>query len=908
MSSPTVSAGMEPGRRLGHHEIQSKLGAGGMGTVYQALDTRLNRTVALKVLSPDRWEGTAGRGRLMREAQAASALNHPNIVTVYEIGHDAGVDFIAMERVEGRTLGELAARRLPLREALQIAIQIADAMAAAHAAGIVHRDLKPGNIMVTERGLAKILDFGIAKVRAAGDAESNATQTLTLSGQIVGTVAYMSPEQAAGQDVDWRSDIFSFGCVLYEMITARRAFHEETELATLAAVLAKEPAPARQFAPGLPPALERIVDTCLCKKRGERWQSMGDVKLLLAAALADLDVAAPPARARRAWPAVALAAGAALVAVGVTWWWLRPADTAAPGRVLRQVTNTGGLSDYPALSRDGNLLAFASDRNEAGNLDIWVQQIGGRDPIRLTTDEADDSEPAISADGARVAFRSERSGGGIYVAPSLGGDAVLLAPRGRGPRFSPDGRWIAYWEGRESADLLPGTARVFVIESGGGQARQIGADLAAALYPVWSPAGDEVLVLGRAAGSGAGGGTDWWTVPLQPGPARKTGAFAALAAQRLLYTAWLTDILPLEWRASGRVVFAAGPGDAGNLWEIPLAGGRVQDHATRLTQAPGYQLHASTAAGSARGRMAFSSLEWTPVVWSQALDADRGIAKGELQRIAIDELGSLAPSLSANGRYVVYLSTQLGSRAVRARDLTSGKTITLVASPTLLYNPRISGDGATVAYCDQNGNIFSVPRSGGAVTSLCAGCGTTMAVSADGKRISYEPGQSEDLTWYDVDRKARVIAAQRPEGSVLTDGRFSPDGKWLAFHARTKSTSAQVFVAPIDGPLPVPRARWIAVTDGASEEMEPAWSPNGELLYFLSDRDGFRCIWARRLHGANKQPAGDAFAVLHFHRARRSLRRMTGTTGLIGLSVAPGRMVFSFGELTGNIWLEEKMP
>ena len=908
MSSPTVSAGMEPGRRLGHYEIQSKLGAGGMGTVYQALDTRLNRTVALKVLSPDRWEGTAGRGRLMREAQAASALNHPNIVTVYEIGHDAGVDFIAMERVEGRTLGELAAHRLTLREALPIAIQIADAMAAAHAAGIVHRDLKPGNIVVTERGLAKILDFGIAKVRAAGDAESNATQTLTLSGQIVGTVAYMSPEQAAGQDVDWRSDIFSFGCVLYEMITGRRAFQGDSDMATLAAVLAKEPTAARQFAPGLPQGLERIVDTCLCKKRGERWESMGDVKLLLAAALADLDVAAPPARARRAWPAVALAAGAALVAAGVTWWWLRPADTAAPVRVLRQVTNTGGLSDYPALSRDGNLLAFASDRNEAGNLDIWVQQIGGRDPIRLTTDEADDSEPAISADGARVAFRSERSGGGIYVAPSLGGDAALLAPRGRGPRFSPDGRWIAYWEGRESADLLPGTARVFVIESGGGQARQIGADLAAALYPVWSPAGDEVLVLGRAAGSGAGGGTDWWTVPLQPGPARKTGAFAVLAAQRLLYTAWLTDILPLEWRASGRVVFAAGPGDAGNLWEIPLAGGRVQDHATRLTQAPGYQLHASTAAGSARGRMAFSSLEWTPVVWSQALDADRGIATGELQRITIDELASLAPSLSANGRYLVYLSTQLGSRAVRARDLTSGKTITLVASASLLFNPRISGDGATVAYCDGGGNIFSVPRGGGEVASLCAGCGTTMAVSAEGKRISYEPGQSEDLTWYDVDRKARVIAAQRPEGSVLTDGRFSPDGKWMAFHARTKTTSAQVFVAPIGGPLPVPRARWIAVTDGASEEMEPAWSPNGELLYFLSDRDGFRCIWARRLNGASKQPAGDAFAVLHFHRARRSLRRMTGTTGLIGLSVAPGRMVFSFGELTGNIWLEEKMP
>ncbi|MCX6630803.1 MAG: protein kinase, partial [Candidatus Solibacter sp.] len=549
MSSPTVTERMDPGRRLGHYEIQAKLGSGGMGTVYQALDTRLHRTVALKVLAPDRWEGTAGRGRLMREAQAASALNHPNIVTVYEIGHDAGVDFIAMECVDGRTLGDLGAHRPPLRETLPIAIQIADALSAAHAAGIVHRDLKPANIMVTERGQVKILDFGIAKVNPAGDSESNATQTLTLSGQIVGTVAYMSPEQAAGKDIDWRSDIFSFGCVLYEMLTARRAFREETDLSTLAAVIAKEPTPARQFAPEIPPALERIVDTCLCKKRAERWQSMGDVKLLLASALADLDLAAPAVRAQRPWPAVALAACAALLAAGATWLWFRPAESAVIATALRRVTNPGGLSDYPALSRDGNLLAFASDRSEAGNLDIWVQQIGGRDPIRLTADEADDSEPAISADGARVAFRSERSGGGIYVVSSLGGDAVLLAPRGRGPRFSPDGRWIAYWEGRESADLLPGTARVFVIESGGGESRQIGADLAAALYPVWSPAGDEVLVLGRHGGGGAGGGADWWSVPVQPGPARKTGALAVLAAQHLVFTAWLTNVPPLEWRA-----------------------------------------------------------------------------------------------------------------------------------------------------------------------------------------------------------------------------------------------------------------------------------------------------------------------------------------------------------------------
>jgi Tol biopolymer transport system component/predicted Ser/Thr protein kinase len=899
---------MNPGRRLAHYEIQLRLGSGGMGTVYQALDTRLNRVVALKILSPDRVDGTAGRGRLMREAQAASALNHPNIVTVFEVGHDAGVDFIAMERVEGVTLGQFAARRPPLKEMLPVAIQIADAIASAHAAGIVHRDLKPGNIMVTESGMAKVLDFGIAKVTAAGNTESDTTQTLTLSGQILGTVAYMSPEQAGGGDVDWRSDVFSFGCVLYEVITARRAFHGDTDIDTLAAVLAKEPEAARQFAPGLPTALERIVETCLRKKRGERWQSMGDVKLLLVSALGDLDVAAPREPASRRGSVLWLALGAALLAAGATWWGLHPADPAASQAVLRQVTNTAGLNDYPALSRDGNLLAFASDRGESGNLDIWVQQIGGRDPIRLTAGDTDESEPAISADGTRVAFRSERAGGGIYVVPSMGGDAVLLAPRGRGPRFSPDGRWIAYWEGRESTDLLPGTARVYVIESGGGQARQIGTDLAAALYPVWSPVGDEVLVLGRAGGKGAGAGGDWWTVPVQSGPSRQTGAFAALAAQRLVFTAWLTDILPLEWRATGQVVFAAGPGDAGNLWEMALSGGQVRGRATRLTEAPGYQLHASTAADSPHGRLAFSSMAWTPMVWSQALEADQGIARGEPEAITIGEASAMAPSLSADGRYLVYLSTQLGSRSVRARDLSTGKVMTLVTSPAGFFNPRVSGDGSTVAYSDRRGDLFSVPRPGGAVETLCQRCGTTMAVSTDGKRIAYEPSEGEDLTYYSLERKARVTVAQRPVDAVLTDGRFSPDGKWMAFHARTKTTTAQVFVVPIDGALPVPREKWMAITADGNEEIEPAWSPNGELLYYLSDRDGFRCIWARRLNAATKQPAGDAFAVRHFHRARRSLRRMTGTTGLIGLSVAPGRMVFSLGELTGNIWLEENVP
>ena len=879
MSSPAPPESLDPGRRLGHYEIQSHLGSGGMGAVYQALDTSLQRIVALKVLAPDRFDGTAGRSRLTREAQAASALNHPNIVTIHEIGHDAGVDFIAMERIEGHTLAQLAAGPMPPREALPIAIQIADAIAAAHAAGIVHRDLKPGNIMVNDRGLVKVLDFGIAKVATSRDNESDATETLTITGQILGTVSYMSPEQAEGREVDWRSDIFSFGCVLYEVLTGRRAFHGDTELATLAAVIARDPDPPHQFAPALPPALERLIATCLAKKRANRWQSMEDVKLMLASILADLDVPAPPAApppATRRAPTFVLAAAAALLASTATWLLLRSTTPPASASILRQITNTTGLSDYPALSRDGNFLAFASDR-DGGNLDIWLQQIGGHDPIRLTTDEADDSEPAISADGARVAFRSERSGGGIFVVPSLGGDATLIAPGGRGPRFSPDGKWIAYWAGRESSDLIPGTARVFVVESGGGQPRQIASDLSAALYPIWSPAGDRLLVLGRRGE----GPADWWTVPFPSGPSHETGAFAVLASQNLRFTAWLSNILPIEWRAPGSIVFAAGPGDAGNLWEIPIEAGAVHGRASRLTLAPGYQLHASSSAAS-NARFAFSNLEWKPTVWSMPLDAGHGAATGDPQPLTVNEPTALAPSLSADGNSLVYLTSQFGSRSVRVRDLAAGKAITLVSSPTGFFNPRISADGATVAYSDRAGNLFAVPRSGGAANSLCPACGTAMAASSDGKRIAFEPRQSEDLCWYDLDLQTRVTAAVRPAGAILTGARFSPDGQWIAFHSRAQSSTAQVYIVPTGGPLPVPRERWVAITAGGTEEIEPAWSPDSKLLYFLSDCDGFRCVWhwppsitsGVRLRSP-PLPSRPALAAPYerLHRPHRPLRR-----------------------------------
>jgi serine/threonine protein kinase/Tol biopolymer transport system component len=893
MAGEPTSETLEPGRRLGHYEIQSRLGSGGMGAVYQARDTRLNRPVAIKILTQHD-QDEIGRSRIAREAQAASALNHPNIVTVYEIGCEDGIEFIAMERIDGETLTRLIGRRLPLREALSIAIQIADALAAAHAAGIVHRDLKPGNIMVTGRRLVKVLDFGIAKVTPLGNPETRATQTMATPGQAAGTLAFMSPEQAEGREVDGRSDIFSFGCVLYEMLTAHRAFQQDTDVGTLAAVVAREPMPVSQLVPGLPKSMERILEGCLKKNRAERWQSMMDVKLVLDGALADLDLAAPPRR--RFSAASSLTALAAfLLGVAAVWWFTRPAPKPVRAPQLSRVTTTPGLNAYPSLSRDGNLLAYASDQG-AGNLDIFVRQLGGRDAVQVTNDPADDTEPSLSPDGAKVAFRSERAGGGIYWAPALGGEAVLLAPRGRRPRYSPDGRSIAYWEGRENRDLLADTARVYIVDAGGGEPHQMATDLRAALYPVWSPQGDSLLVLGRSANDA---GPDWWIVPVASGKSVKTGLLDRLAAQGLHRTAWQTSPMALEWSAAG-VLVASGTGESANLWEIPVNGSAAQP----VTEGPGYQLHGSSAAR----RLAFSHLDWKPHLETVPLkDANTGATSGPATALTSgDQPESFMPSVTADGRIVVYRRHERAQWAIRAID--DAKSVALVSSPVPIFNPRISGDGTVVAYSDEAGNLFQVPRAGGSVQKLCSGCGTVMGLSRDGRRIAYEPLRDENLMYWDARKNAAVKVAERPADRVLTGAQFSPDGKWITFHARSRNTTAQIFVVPIDGVLPIPRDRWIEVTDGQTEDIEPAWSPNGSLLYFLSDRDGSRCVWARRLDPATRQPAGDAFEVAPFHTARLSLRLLPTGAGYPGLSVAPTRLIFAIGELTGDIWLEEHQP
>ncbi len=365
------------GKKLQHYEIVAKLGEGGMGVVYKARDARLDRFVALKVLPPEKTADPDRKRRFMQEARAASALNHPNIITIHDIGEAEGATFIAMECVEGRTLDQLIGPKgLNLDEVIKFALQIAGALAKAHAAGIVHRDLKPSNVMVTGDGLVKVLDFGLAKLsEPAAPVELAVTRTLapvTQEGVIAGTAAYMSPEQAEGKSVDARSDIFAFGALVYEMLTGRRAFQRGSQASTIAAVLLEQPEPVAGIMPDTPRDLEKIIARCLRKDPAQRFQGMADVQVALQELSEDfhsgtLVRAAPPrAGRRRTW---IWAAGALLVALAAGIRGLAPAVAPAGGyrsgqgqRLGRAHRDRVGAGLLPGRQPDGVRLG----RREAG--------------------------------------------------------------------------------------------------------------------------------------------------------------------------------------------------------------------------------------------------------------------------------------------------------------------------------------------------------------------------------------------------------------------------------------------------------------------------------------------------------------------------------------------------------------
>jgi serine/threonine protein kinase/Tol biopolymer transport system component len=918
---------LSPGDRLGHYEIVSPIGAGGMGEVYKARDTRLDRPVALKVLNARARTDEDGKRRFAQEARTVSALNHPHIVTVYDIGSQDGIDFIAMEYVSGENLARrIDGKPMPVPRVLRYAGQIADALAAAHAGAIVHRDLKPANIMITERDEVKLLDFGLAKLGERTLSDEDATLTVlpqTMAGTLVGTAAYMSPEQVEEKPVGPEADVFAFGVVLYEMLTGARPFQGRSRIATMTAILHSEPPPVQDAAPDAPIELEHLVRLCLQKDPERRPREMKDVRTALEGIqiFSNSGVLStarwqliPPPRSRKPWwiggAALAILASAALWYTGV----LRRGSQSPVARekVLTRLTSDPGFSGFPALSADGKLMAYASDRSGEGHLDIWVQQTeGGGEAIRLTNDDTDSYVPVFSPDGSKVAFRSEREGGGIYVVRSLGGQPRLLAANGRRPRFSPDGKWIAYWDGATGMGFVPGAAQVKLVPAEGGTPQAVRPDFALSAYPIWSADGSMLLFLGRRDSNVEPPVIDWWITPVGGGTPIATGAVGMLKARKLTPVPGDPAILPAVY-SGDQVLFAAKLGDSTNVWDvtIPPNQGRVIGEPLRRTSGTNSEVQPTVSAGAT----VFASLTLTTGIWSVNWTG-RGAAglPGEMNRVTHGVSMDGYPSLTADGGRMVFISGRSGRPNVWLRDMRSGKETQLTAGTVSEMQPKISADGSTIAYAEDQPRPrkLQVVRAGaggrfGTPQRLCEDCGIPTGVSRDGSLLLLEDGAARSPVLMDRRTGNRQQVLQAPDRWNIYAARFSNDGNWISFHSDLgRSGVRQIGVARLQpGLAPIPQAQWVAITDGKSMDREAVWGPGDNVLYFLSEREGFRCIWAQPLDPFTKQPRGAPFPVAHFHRISRSLGSMPGTVAAIALSVLPRQLVFALGEVSGNIWVQ----
>jgi len=793
------------GTKLGPYEVIAPLGAGGMGEVYRARDTRLGREVAIKVLPTDRLSDPTRRARFVQEARAASALNHPHIVTIYEIESAEGIDFIVMELVPGKTLDALIPRQgMRLGEALRIAIPLADALAAAHAAGIVHRDLKPANVMVTAEGVAKVLDFGLAKLTETheGGIEDATTldahARLSHPGTVAGTPAYMSPEQASGGAVDVRSDIFSFGAVLYEMVTGRRPFGGGSSAEMLAALLKEQPRPPSELVPDVPKELERIILRCLRKEPARRFQHMADVKVELQELKEESDsqsttpagAAVAKRRSRHRW--IALGAAGILIlgtVATVALWRLRRPEP--PASSLAPLTSTPGSETQPTFSPDGDQVAFVWDGEKGDNSDIYVKMIGATEARRLTTDPAMDRWLAWSPDGRQIAFVRLSTGsatGAIHVISPLGGAdrKVSDQPVVGLLSWSPDGRWLAtgaIWGGDPRTGAVPPGIRF--IEVATGEVRDVTSPAGSGydIHPAFSPDRRHLAYASCLHGFTC----DVDVVDLGPDDMPKGTA-------RRLTRRIVMPRFGLAWTRDSASVVYADLIDT-RLWRVRIQGDRPPERIEIAGPAASFP-----ATAVSRDRLAFvREGTHTAIYRFEPGHPPQVIATTSLP------FRNWSPNLSPDGSRIAFASNRGGEAdAIWLAASDGSNPIQLTHGPGLMEgSPRWSPDGRRIAFdsLGEDGvwHIWTIDADGGAlhrVTSHLANHNQP-AWSHDGRYLyffSNRTGTSQTI-W-------RIPVAGGPEEQVARTGggrsQESADGRTL-YVQRAWAGSSPLLAVPLAG-------------------------------------------------------------------------------------------------------------
>jgi serine/threonine-protein kinase len=776
------------GTKLGPYEILSAIGAGGMGEVYKARDTRLNRTVAIKVLPSHFSDNAEMKARFDREAQAIAGLNHPHICVLYDVGHQDVTDYLVMEYLEGLTLAQrLEKGALPLDEGLKIAIEIADALDKAHRQGVVHRDLKPSNVMLTKSG-AKLLDFGLAKLQLQKNASSLSMMPtnaeVTAPGTILGSLQYMSPEQLEGGEADARTDIFALGAILFEMVTGRKAFQGKSQVSLIGAILKDTPPPVSQFQRVAPPALDRLISTCLAKDPDDRWQSAGDLRRELPHISKEqkMDLPSPAfKRARREMPLVLgflIAAIAALLG-GLAAWNLRPDGRVPVAPIARlaitlpsgdQLVNTGFTSI--ALSSDGSKVAYAATRN-------GVQQIYVR-----ALDE-------------------------VEVKPIAGTEGAY------GPFFSPDGQWVGFFQ-QGKLKKVPATGGVS-------------------------------QVLGEAQ---YGLGADWCeddNIYFAPSPT--SGIWKVDAAGKRPEP--ITKINPAKGEIDHRHPKAL-PGCKALLFTVRTGGSDDNSYVNLQLLETGEQRLIVQGAQTGRfslsghivasrqGRLIalpFSLTNLRVVGNPPAPLAEYVVRTGEGSLYGLSPSGSLAyvpGGPNANNNRVAWVDR-------------NGKAQTFSVPQTQAINEiRLSPDGRLAATTSDGGiRIYDFAR--GFLTPFVLNTPGSQAPiwTPDGARIIYRGTRagSRNLYWKDVNgtkEEERLTTSNNTQ----TPQSFSPDGKWLAFQESDSRTGLDIWLLPLQG-----QRKAQAFLKTAFNELNPQFSPDSRFLAYVSDESGRNEVYVQPFLG-----------------------------------------------------------
>jgi serine/threonine protein kinase/Tol biopolymer transport system component len=776
------------GKRLGPYEVIGPLGAGGMGEVYRARDSRLGRDVAIKVLPAGLSTDPERLKRFEREARSASSLNHPNIITIYDIGSAEGVSYIAMELVSGESLrAHLESRALPVREILKIGAQIAEGLSRAHASGIVHRDLKPENVMMTDNGHVKILDFGLAKLtqpesHEAGTAAATISEA-TQEGIILGTVGYMSPEQAAGRSIDYRSDQFSLGSILYEMATGRRAFLRASTPQTLAAIIQEEPEPIAAINPKVPAPLRWIVDRCLAKEPRDRFESTGDLARDLGMIRDNLSEATSavsmfpetPARPRRWIPALIVAA--LLVASCGILWQLRRSDyfwkNPLQGAQFTRFTDWEGSELSGALSPDGKLVAFLSDRD--GIFDAWVGQVGTGEFLNVSKGRFPDlanrtiAPVGFSEDSAHVwLYDLSKPGPKIWLLPTIGGEPRLFSrPGALEAAWSPDRSRVLYHTGAAGDPF-------FVADRNGQNPRQvfIGKPGFHNHYPAWSSDGRFIYFASGVPPRDM----DLWRISSAGGVAERLTRHRSDVS----YPAFLDDRTV--------VYVVSGAGGSSKLYAMDVE--RRIPHQINL----GVEEYLSVSAAADGRRLAATVANTTSGLWTAAI-SDRVLDDSSMNRLRLATVRAASPRYGPD--CVLYLSSRGGpdglwrSKNGLETELWKGSDGAVEAAPA------ISPDGARIAF----------------------------VVRGEGRSSLYV--MSSDGT--DAHRVAEAL-------DVRDAPSWSPDGKWIAVTAR-EGDANPLFKVSVDGGTPV------RLADGML--FNPVWSPDGRVILYSDASIGGAFVWLR---------------------------------------------------------------